>query len=144
MRVNVRKLNVDEDAGIYQHRSSFVDTDGVSKFLPADVDVFGTGPGNDMFGYRDTDGDDLRVNADTTGFIRRKVWGVTAKYVYDNDTVNIVSIGDYLNTQVSYLEDTDSSPLASFSFDTNEDNKQFSQELRVSGQTGRIHMNQAA
>jgi len=133
--LNVRYMDVDEDAGIYQHRSSFVDTDGVSKFLPADVDAFGTGPGNDMFGFRDTDGDDLRANPDVTGHIRKEVWGATAKYVHETDAVTLTSITDYLDTKTSYLEDTDSSPLNSFMYDSNQDVSQFSQELRVGGET---------
>lgn len=137
--LNVRYMNVDEDAGIYQHRSSFVDTDGVSRFLPADVDAFGTGPGNDMFGYRDTDGDDLRVNADVAGYIRKEVWGATAKYVLETEAVTITSITDYLDTKTSYLEDTDSSPLNSFQYDSNQDVSQFSQEIRFSGEADNMN-----
>ena len=40
-------------AGIYKTRNAYIDESGHPAELPADLDAFGTGPGNDFAGYRD-------------------------------------------------------------------------------------------
>jgi len=77
------------------------------------------------------------------GSYNRDSSNATLKLSWDvNDSIEVVSISNYLNLDKFYVEDADSSPTAEsgafFAFTTIADYKQFSQELRVSGETDKM------
>jgi iron complex outermembrane recepter protein len=131
------------NAGTYQHRASVFGPDGLGQFLPDDVnaDLWGLGscPGCDPLGYRDTDGDPHAGDFSTTGNIDRDVWGVSGNLEWEFvNGLALTSITDYYELDKTYLEDSDGSPNPLMIFYTGQDTQQFSQELRLSGESERL------
>jgi iron complex outermembrane recepter protein len=135
--LSARGARQDVRAGSYQHRAGFPDpVTGVGVPLPANVDFWGTGAGNDLFGYRDTDGDDYAVDHDARGFNDLKFGGVTGRIEYTTDSISITSVTDYSGLRKRYFEDSDAGPQLGFHFGIEADVTQFSQELRLGGEAG--------
>jgi iron complex outermembrane receptor protein len=73
--------------------------------------------------------------SDTRGFLNRETTSTTLKLTKEFDDMELVSITNYLNMDKSYLEDGDAFPLPIVVFGQDMDLTQFSQELRLSGNT---------
>ncbi|MCC7411884.1 MAG: TonB-dependent receptor [Gammaproteobacteria bacterium] len=127
----------DDHVGPYQHRAAILDRDGLGINLPANVDFYGTCPGCDAFGYRDGDGDPHAQDLGTNGFLERDTWGVTGNVKWDFDRFVLTSISHYVDFQFDYLEDNDVSPTPFAEFLFGQDASEFTQELRVNGETER-------
>lgn len=122
--------------GVYDPVPSYVDGDGRSQFVPSDVDIYGTGPGRDLYGYRENDGNPFRANPDIAGRIEKDVFGFTSLFTHNTPTLTFSSITDYTRVKSYYLEDTDSTPLSQTFYDARESSHQFSQELRINDDLG--------
>lgn len=72
---------------------------------------------------------------DTRGFLNRETKSATVKLIKDFEDMELVSVTNYLNMEKSYLEDGDAFPAPIVVFGQDMDLKQFSQELRLSGET---------
>ena len=125
--------------GAYKSRPSYVDASGVPQFLPADLDFYGTGPGNDPFGYRDpsNDGHVGSFNSDE-GYLEKEFYYSTLKVEGPVGDATLVSISNYSHARLKYSEDSDSTPNRVFVFRSSGRTRQVSQELRLSGDTGRL------
>ena len=76
---------------------------------------------------------------DTRGFLDRETLNLTAKFVKDLDGGSqITSITNYMDLEKVYLEDGDAFPVPIVVFGQDADTTQFSQELRLSGDTERM------
>ncbi len=104
-------------------------TVGVLSFAP----VFG---GTNCFGFFE-DNDPQTVAADEPGFYNRDHYGVTGTVTWNTSVGEVTSITDWQDFKKRYLEDTDASPLQLFDFFQDMDSNQFSQELRLRGETDR-------
>lgn len=124
--------------GVYDPVPSYIDANGVSQFVPANVDVYGTGPGRDFYGYRESDGNPFIVNPDLVGRIEKDVFGFTSNFTHDFDGLTFSSLTDYTRVKSYYLEDTDSTPFAQTFYDARESSDQFSQELRLNDDAGQF------
>ena len=94
--------------------------------------------GCDVFGYRDPDDDPWTGSWDNTGPYKRDIQNYQAKLNWEiNDGLTLVSITDYSELEKFNVEDTDASPFAQVGFEESEDRVQFSQELRIEGETDR-------
>ena len=129
--LSLRGAESDTRAGAYQHRSSFVNAQGLGEFVPDDVDYYGTCAGCDLFGYKDTDGDPHAGDYDFVGSNEIKTWGATANLEWNRDNLTVTSITDYFELEKDYIEDSDASPAAFLQFYLKSDIQQFSQELRA-------------
>jgi iron complex outermembrane receptor protein len=69
--------------------------------------------------------------------VDREITGATLHFDWDIGDLHLVSITDYQNATKFYLEGGDGSPVDGVRFYQGSDLKQYSQELRLSGTTGR-------
>lgn len=128
----------DDESGGYSHRAIFADADGLGADVPADVDIYGTCPGCDLLGYRNAGSDPLRQSHDRIGFLERDIGGATAKLAFDLGFAKLTAISDYLSMDKVFGSDSDASPNNLLTFDSDQKLEQYSQEVRLSGQTDRL------
>lgn len=129
----------ERSGGLYSHVAARPNADGLGVPLAANEDFYGTGPGADPFGYVEPDSDPFTGSYDKIGYFDRKVASITARYVQKFGDIELTSITDYQKLDKSYGEDTDMSPQGIFNFDTRQDLKQFSQELRLAQESDRYN-----
>jgi iron complex outermembrane receptor protein len=94
-------------------------------------------PNSNLDGYVDTDGDVFAGDYDFFGHNELDTDGYTATLNWNTGIGRITSITDYQTLTRDYIEDSDASPVDYFDFFLTTDAKQFSQELRLSGDTER-------
>ncbi len=127
--VNVRgALQNIRTGGPFENVSSRdLDGDGLGELTPNLANING---------YRDADGDVFAGDYDRFGFQDMESYGVSGTLKWNlADGMQLTSITDYQHIKRDYLEDSDASPFADFNFFLNTDAGQFSQELRVNGET---------
>lgn len=92
----------------------------------------------DFFGYRDTDGDPFRGawSVDPTYDVDQL--NLTARITADLGFAELSSVTGYINFDRLWGIDVDATPLRQTDFVTTEDVEQFSQELRLAGETERL------
>lgn len=124
--------------GVYKSSPVYVDNAGTVQYLPANVDFYGTGPGNDPFGYRDPRSDPWSgsFNSDE-GIIEKQFNYATLKLEGKLGGVTVTSITNYSFGLVDYSEDSDSTPNEINTFGNRGRTRQFSEELRLSGSSSR-------
>ncbi len=89
-------------------------------------------PNPTLGGYVDNDGDVFTGDYDLDGYNNLETDGYTLTLKRDGD-IDFVSITDYQTVKRDYIEDSDASPADYFHFFLTTDAEQFSQELRLSG-----------
>ena len=90
-------------------------------------------------GYRDGDGDVFAGDYDNFGHNDLETYGVTGTMKWDLANGNTVtSITDFQSVERDYLEDSDASPFSDLNFYLTTDAEQWSQELRLDGETDRM------
>lgn len=100
---------------------------------PVDANGFSTTGGSPQPG-----GDPWEHDSGTSGFLDRDATNLIAKLNWDLDNgMNLVSITSYLDMEKTYLEDGDagSLPFVVLDFLTDTEFTQFSQEIRLSGES---------
>ncbi len=94
----------------------------------------------DVYGYSDTDGNPFRgdwehphpqYNIDE--------WGATARVEGDLGFARLTSVTGYIDFNRNFYIDSDATPRREFEFNQIDDIQQFSQELRLAGQTDRLN-----
>ncbi|MBB6520221.1 TonB-dependent receptor [Pseudoteredinibacter isoporae] len=109
----------------YDHSAAFANEQGLGVRI--------SGP--DWTGYEDTDNDPHVGSYDDVGFFRREINGTTLEVVHQlGEQLTLTSVTDYMRMHKDYREDADSGPNAYFHFETGQDFKQFSQEVRLNGE----------
>jgi iron complex outermembrane receptor protein len=113
--------------------------------LPADVEnpnpaFAGVGPGNDIFGYRDTDHDPWAGDYDRDGPLKVENYGYAAhvKYQIDPD-LEFTSITAWDKYSRMFGEDTDVGPTPGIVPTFDSDIEQWTQEFRLAGSSERMH-----
>ena len=120
---NARRSEQDIDTGFFEHVSANVE--GV--LTPNEV--------NEVLGYIDNDGDVYAGDYDRDGHNKLETEGYTATLKWDAENFTVTSITDYSTVERDYIEDSDASPAPFFNFFLTTDAEQFSQEVRLNGQT---------
>lgn len=138
--------SADQISATYEHASTTFAPDGITEvFLPADqvnplcAGVGGlTGPGQDCFGYRDTDGDIHATDNDRQTFLDLDTAGVSLHVDWQvaGMTVTSISAFEYLNK--FFGEDTDMGPVPAIAVTNPVDSQQWSQELRLAGEADQL------
>jgi iron complex outermembrane receptor protein len=134
----------DQVANTYEHTSTTFLEDGYTEvFLPADEvnpiceGVGGlTGPGQDCFGYRDTDGDVYATDNDREPFLDLEVAGGSLTLDWTVSAIDVTSITAYESVEKSFGEDTDMGPVPAIAVSNPVDSEQWSQELRAASAAG--------
>lgn len=125
--------------GVYKPTPAFIDANGVPQYLPANVDFYGTGPGNDMFGYRDPFKSVWDGNFSNVGSLRKEFNYATLKVSGPVAGATLTSITNYSYGRLDYFEDSDGTPNGINEFGNGGTTKQISEELRLNGDAGPLN-----
>ncbi len=150
----------DATADIYDIRRAVTDVGGIAglpgdgfvKFVDAPTHFdycTNSGPAilgfisNPVLGAADCSGnfnDDgpFKASANLDGFYKREHYGITGTIDYEIGIGTVTSITDWQDFEKRYLEDSDSGPQTLFHFFQDMDSDQFSQEVRLAGEHGRL------
>ncbi len=132
-------VNDNEKAAVYQHVAAGIDANGLGYDLADDENFWGTCNGCDFLGYRDADNDMHAGAWDRVGFMDRRVAGATATLNWRLGDLNVTAVSNYTDIDIYYGEESDSSTNALLTVDIDQGARQFSQELRISSETGRAN-----
>lgn len=132
--------NPRHNEGVYKPEAFYVDPITHQPApLPANVDAYGTGPGNDRYGYRDTIRNGQTGSFNNNGFLKRERVVPTLYLTWDAGNATVSSVTNYTHFRLDYSEDCDGTPIKACEFPTVSTVKQWSQELRVNGKSGRLN-----
>lgn len=81
-------------------------------------------------------GGPFETSASVPGGYFRETWGLSSNITYDFGSVTLQSLTNYSTVKSSYLEDNDQTPFDIGTFGQDSDSKHFTQELRLSGDSG--------
>jgi iron complex outermembrane receptor protein len=95
-------------------------------------------PNSNLDGYVDTDGDVFAGDYDFPGRNELETSGFTGTLTWATGAGVLTSITDFQAVERDYIEDSDASPVDYFDFFLTTDADQFSQELRLAGDTERL------
>lgn len=126
--LNARVGQQDIRTGFFEYESAILPTGAATPGVP----------NPDLGGYVDTDGNVYAGDYDTPGHNHLKTNGFTGTLKWKSDFATLTSITDYQTTKRDYIEDSDASPVDYFQFFLTTDAKQFSQELRLNGETEKL------
>jgi iron complex outermembrane receptor protein len=124
--------------GTYKAFPEYVDANSVTQFVPANVDIYGTGPGNDPFGYRDPSTSGNEGSFNSFGYLKKQTHYETLKIEGPVGGATFTSLTNYTSASIDYLEDSDATPNDVFSYRSGGHTRQVSEELRLNGKTGRL------
>ena len=114
---------------------------GLAPPVPAEPGL--TCPGSprctDFFGYRDTDGDPFRGSWSVDPTYDVNQLNLTARITADLGFAELTSVTGYINFDRAWGIDVDATPLRQTDFVTADDVEQFSQELRLAGETDSVN-----
>lgn len=126
-----------EENGNLAFKLDYSDADTLSPIYQHTV-TGGFGP-TDRFGYVDNDNDNFASDiGDVNNRLEITSYGASANFNWDFGGFELTNIAAYRNTEKSHVEDTDTGPFNGIiaSFGSNID--QFSNEFRLSGDTGAL------
>jgi len=98
-----------------------------------------TGPGQDCFGYRDTDGNPWRFDFDRQPFQKLDNQGSSLTLESKFGDLSFTSITAYERVHKLYGEDTDGGPVPAIAVTNPLESKQWTQELRLAGAAERLY-----
>ncbi len=127
--LNARSASQDIRTGFFEY---------VSALFPNGIPTPGQ-PNPDLGGYVDNDGDVFAGDYDFIGHNKLESSGVTGTLTWEFENYTFTSISDVQSLKRDYIEDTDSSPADYWNFYLTTDTEQFSQELRLNGETARMN-----
>lgn len=139
LKIQGMRNDKERNGGLYSHRSAVANADGLGEYVGPNDNPFGTCNGCDMFGYAQAGSDPYRVAFDGPNSFSRTFWSGTLRYEQDLGGVTLTSISDYQYLKKLYGEDGDMSPQSIFRYFTAQNLDQYSQELRLSGNSDRLN-----
>lgn len=132
VRMTVRGAESSGSGARGRHITSYIDpATGLANAVPDNVDYYGTGPGNDIAGYKNNNANYWTGEFDQTNPMSIKLKGASTHIDFDMGAFKLFSITDYTNFKHVYREDTDFGPARGLRYGVNSDIGQFSQELRL-------------
>jgi len=123
----------DSQVGAWQHQVVAVTEGGNNRRAVGPTEnLYGAGPGNDAFGYRDTDGDPFAGEYDRDGSVRVQTSGASVAATWRlNDSLDFISITAYDQVDRLQEEDTEASPAPLLNPTFEAATEQFTQEVRL-------------
>lgn len=107
--------------------------------LPVGAACPGAPQCSDFFGYIDNDGDPFRGNWSASPDYNLDQLGLTARIQADLGFATLTSVTGYIKFDRQWSADTDAGPLPQLDFVTDDRVKQFSQEVRLSGESDLVN-----
>lgn len=92
--------------------------------------------GCNLLGYKDADGSPWTIASNNPGYFKRDIYKGQAKLAHDFGGATLTLISDYLKVDKDTVYDTDMSPQNFFVYGAAQHYKQFSQEVRLNGESG--------
>lgn len=136
--LNVHAGSANQVAAAYKHTASmFGDNGWDSVEVPADQDVYGTCPGCDLIGYRDTTGDWYTTENDRRPFNYLNTLGGALTIDWTSGDYGFKSITAYESVEKHSGEDTDMTPVPFIEVTNPVDSKQWTQEFQFFRTTAR-------
>lgn len=130
--------NRDESrGGAYRALTGYIDQNGVSQFLPRNVNFYGTGPGANPFGYLSPT-DPFSGDFMDRGHASKETAFATLKVDGRFGAVTLESISNYSLINDVYQEDCLSQLIDVCIYGSTTHERQWSQELRLLGSMGRF------
>ena len=139
LKIQGMRNDEERNGGLYSHRSAVANADGLGEYVGPNENPFGTCNGCDMFGYVQAGSDPYRVAFDGPNSFSRTYWSATLRYEQDLGGATLTSITDYQYLKKRYGEDGDMSPAPIFLYYTAQNLDQYSQELRLSGNSDKLN-----
>ena len=93
---------------------------------------------NPVLGYLDNDGDVFAGDYDDPGYNDLETSGISGTLKWGGDNMTLTAITDFSSVERIYIEDSDASPISFFNFYLTTDVEQFSQEIRLDGETDKL------
>jgi iron complex outermembrane receptor protein len=139
LKVQLLRNDHERDAGLYSFAAAAPNAAGLGVFVGPDQNPYGTCDGCDPFGYRNPAGSPFVQSENRVPIFDRTYVDVAVRYEHRFDFATLTSITDYQNLSKKYGEDSDVSPNPVFAYDTYQKFYQMSEELRLAGETPRLH-----
>jgi iron complex outermembrane receptor protein len=117
----------------YKHSAVGVNEDGLLFSLPRDVNFWGTCPGCDPSGHRESSTDPFSGEQDTAGFFESETRYFTGIIEWHINDMTLTSVTNFLDYEASHREDGEMSPRPGFDLVSGQDSSHVTQELRLSG-----------
>ena len=124
--------------GTYKSTPAYIDANGIAQFVPEDVDYYGTGAGNDPYGFRDRERDAHKGAFNSIGFLEKNYYYGTMKISGPIGGATLTSITNYSHARINYKEDAEGTPNDVYVFGSRGKTRQISQELRLNGSAGPV------
>lgn len=118
--------------GTYDAQPAYLNASGQPELLPADVDAYGTGLGNDLTGYRDPYPGARKSAFNSSGFLKKERISPTLKLEWDiADGITVSSLSNYTKFRFDYAEDCDGTPIDACYYPSGQRLRQWSEEMRI-------------
>lgn len=122
--------------GTYKSRNFYVDANGMPAPQPADLDVWGTGEGNNLIGYRDPYSDNRKSAFEDDGYRKDELTSPTLTMQWTLGSTTLTSVTNYTDFSYDYYEEDDGTPIDYVRSTSHQWLHQWSQELRGTGSFG--------
>jgi len=124
------------DVGTYKEKNFYIGANGLPTPQPANLDAWGTGPGNNQIGYRDSYPNNWSSAFDNIGFLKTDRTSPTLLLQWTLGPTTLTSVTNYTDFKTVYREEDDGSPINYSEANQNQAMTQWSQELRGNGSIG--------
>jgi len=132
--LSARAAEQDIDSGFFEHSSARANpTTGLGEAFNG-TDLVGS-TGSTATSWQEPDNGVHKGSYDFIGHNKIESWGLTSHLQWGFENVDLVAITDFWHLEKDYVEDSDASPADFFNFYLTSDLDQFSQEIRISGET---------
>jgi iron complex outermembrane receptor protein len=139
LKAQILRNDHDRQAGLYSHASANPNAQGLGQFTGANENPYGNCNGCDALGYVEPDNNPFTASFNGPNYFDRTFVSATGRYEQDLGGVTLTSITDFQHLKKGYGEDSDMSPVRGFEYTTAQRLHQWSQELRLAGNSDRVH-----
>lgn len=135
-----RGLDRHHPEGVYKSIPGALNAQGLGYFIPANVNVNGTCPGCDYFGYRDPNiNTPFQSSYNSVGYLAKQLWSATNKLTVVTAPFTITAVTNYQKFSFGYDEDTDGTPYNVSQYPQSLHMHQESQEFRLNGGASKLN-----
>ena len=121
-----------------KHFPDYLTSSGYPALIPANVDVLGTGPGNDLYGYRDPNPSPFVQSVNDPGEIYKFSETAAATLTHNFGAFTGYAVSSFNRTVIHYREDTDGTPLLQTQYLDGANSRDFTEELRAQDDEGQF------
>src|ERR1700683_4924126 len=128
-----------ERYGDYTWTAGYPTTHGLGAYLPPNVNYWNTCPGCDALGYKNPSSNPFDQSYNGPIYFDRTIDGVAGTLSWKLPFGTLVSVSDFSHVDMNYREDSNASPDPVISYEPNQHQYQYSEELRLAGDHGGLN-----